>query len=114
MIRRPPRSTLSSSSAASDVYKRQVCSSFNMINTDLVKDSVLKALRTGRSIAVKFNISSYKTNEEKRAALAKLPEINAIIFDNDTLSIRLSQPVKTIKFIGQDGAEKIRMTDSSV
>ena len=26
MIRRPPRSTLSSSSAASDVYKRQVCS----------------------------------------------------------------------------------------
>eukprot|EP00658_Telonema_sp_P-2_P005631 TRINITY_DN12114_c0_g1_i1.p1 TRINITY_DN12114_c0_g1~~TRINITY_DN12114_c0_g1_i1.p1 ORF type:complete len:122 (+),score=15.14 TRINITY_DN12114_c0_g1_i1:123-488(+) len=25
MIRRPPRSTLSSSSAASDVYKRQVC-----------------------------------------------------------------------------------------
>ena len=25
MIRRPPRSTLSASSAASDVYKRQVC-----------------------------------------------------------------------------------------
>eukprot|EP00658_Telonema_sp_P-2_P020629 TRINITY_DN18171_c0_g1_i1.p1 TRINITY_DN18171_c0_g1~~TRINITY_DN18171_c0_g1_i1.p1 ORF type:complete len:103 (-),score=21.49 TRINITY_DN18171_c0_g1_i1:45-353(-) len=25
MIRRPPRSTLSSSSAASDVYKRQLC-----------------------------------------------------------------------------------------
>src|SRR5665648_1266534 len=25
MIRRPPRSTLSSSSAASDVYKRQIC-----------------------------------------------------------------------------------------
>src|SRR5665648_1263547 len=25
MMRRPPRSTLSSSSAASDVYKRQVC-----------------------------------------------------------------------------------------
>ena len=77
-------------------------------------DSVLKALRTGRSIAVKFNISSYKTNEEKRVALAKLPEINAIIFKNDTLSIRLNLPVKTIKFIGQDGVEKIRLTDSSV
>jgi hypothetical protein len=92
---------------------KEVCSSFNMINTDLVKDSVLKALRTGRSIAVKFNISSYKTNEEKRVALAKLPEINAISFKNDTIIIKLNQPVKTIKFIGQDGAEKIRITDSS-
>lgn len=91
---------------------KDVCSSFNMINTDLVKDSVLKALKTGRSIGVKFNISSYKTNEEKRAALAKLPEIDAIIFKNDTLSIRLNQLVKTIKFIGQDGVEKIRITDS--
>ena len=93
---------------------KDICSSYNMTNTDQVKDSVIEALRTGRSIAVKFNISSYKTNEEKRVALAKLPEINAIIFDNDTLSIKLSQTVKTIKFIGQDGAEKIRMTDSSV
>jgi hypothetical protein len=92
---------------------KDVCSSFNMINTDLVKDSVLKALKTGRSIAVKFNIRSYKTNEEKRAALAKLPVINGIIFKNDTLSIRLNQTVKTIKFIGQQGIEKIRMTDSS-
>ena len=92
---------------------KDVCSSFNMVNTDLVKDSVLKALRTGRSIGVKFNISSFKTNEEKRAALAKLPEIDAISFKNDTLIIKLNQPVKTIKFIGQDGVEKIRMTDSS-
>eukprot|EP00658_Telonema_sp_P-2_P039087 TRINITY_DN2794_c0_g1_i2.p1 TRINITY_DN2794_c0_g1~~TRINITY_DN2794_c0_g1_i2.p1 ORF type:complete len:134 (-),score=43.60 TRINITY_DN2794_c0_g1_i2:372-773(-) len=30
MIRRPPRSTLSSSSAASDVYKRQVCDGFDL------------------------------------------------------------------------------------
>ena len=32
MIRRPPRSTLSSSSAASDVYKRQVSAVVNPIN----------------------------------------------------------------------------------
>src|SRR5664280_659087 len=31
MIRRPPRSTLSSSSAASDVYKRQVYIKFNSL-----------------------------------------------------------------------------------
>ena len=93
---------------------KDICSAYNMTNTDPIKDSVLKALSTGRSIAVKFNISSYKTNEEKRSALAKLPEINAIILKNDTLSVRLNQLVKTITFIGQDGLEKIRMTDSSV
>src|SRR5665648_998266 len=32
MIRRPPRSTLSSSSAASDVYKRQDCINFNLLS----------------------------------------------------------------------------------
>eukprot|EP00828_Plagiopyla_frontata_P016210 TRINITY_DN2111_c0_g1_i1.p1 TRINITY_DN2111_c0_g1~~TRINITY_DN2111_c0_g1_i1.p1 ORF type:complete len:128 (-),score=33.74 TRINITY_DN2111_c0_g1_i1:72-455(-) len=32
MIRRPPRSTLSSSSAASDVYKRQVHGKMNSLN----------------------------------------------------------------------------------
>jgi hypothetical protein len=93
---------------------KDVCSSFNIINTDLVKDSVLKALKTGRSVGVKFNISSYKTNEEKRAALAKLPEFNAIIFKNDTITIKLNRPVKTIKFIGNQGIEKVRMSDSLV
>src|SRR5665648_1254385 len=36
MIRRPPRSTLSSSSAASDVYKRQTLSRLRLDSTDLV------------------------------------------------------------------------------
>jgi hypothetical protein len=93
---------------------KDVCSSFNLINTDPDKDSILKALRIGRSIGVKFNISPYKTNEEKKAALPKLPEINFINFNNDTLTIKLNQPVKTIKFIGQKGIEKIRITDSSM
>src|SRR5674536_163744 len=38
MIRRPPRSTLSSSSAASDVYKRQV---FKVVENNLTKDGKL-------------------------------------------------------------------------
>src|SRR5678816_3240901 len=36
MIRRPPRSTLDRSSAASDVYKRQVCAYVN-INTPVTR-----------------------------------------------------------------------------
>eukprot|EP00658_Telonema_sp_P-2_P023782 TRINITY_DN19540_c0_g1_i1.p1 TRINITY_DN19540_c0_g1~~TRINITY_DN19540_c0_g1_i1.p1 ORF type:complete len:131 (+),score=36.56 TRINITY_DN19540_c0_g1_i1:103-495(+) len=38
MIRRPPRSTLSSSSAASDVYKRQMIKSIIHITLDILKD----------------------------------------------------------------------------
>jgi len=92
---------------------KEVCSSFNLINTDLVKDSVLNSLKTGRSIGVKFNIIPIKTNEEKRAALLKLPEINSITFTNDTLSVSLDQVVKTIKFIGQQGTERKIITNCS-
>jgi hypothetical protein len=90
---------------------KDICSSFNLINCDLSKDSILKALRTGQSIGVKFNLDSYKTNEEKREALLNLPEINSITFKNDTLTVSLNQSVKTIKFIGQHGMEIKRFTD---
>jgi hypothetical protein len=92
---------------------KDVCSSYNLINTDLVRDSVLKALRTGRSIGVKFNISSFNTNEEKRTALKKLPGIFSITFTNDTLAVSLNKSVKTIKFIGQQGREKKRISNCS-
>ncbi len=92
---------------------KEICSSFNLINTDLVRDSVLKSIRTGRSVGVKFNISSFKTNQEKKAALLKLPGISSITFKNDSLSVRLSKAVRTIKFIGQYGREKMRLENCS-
>ena len=90
-----------------------VCSSFNLINTDLVRDSVLKALRTGRSVGVKFNISSFKTNQEKKAALLNLPRITSIAFKNDSIAVRLSKDVKTIQFIGQHGSPKRSLENCS-
>jgi hypothetical protein len=87
------------------------CHSFNMINTDLAKDSILKAIKTGHSYGVNFNISPYNTNEEKKAGLAKLPGIINITLKKDTLFVCLNKPVKTIKFIGQNGTERKRMTD---
>jgi hypothetical protein len=89
------------------------CHSFNLINTDLARDSILQALKTGRSVGVNFNISSYKTNEEKKAALQKLPEINSVTLKNDTLLVSLSKTVKTIKFIGQNGSERKCVTDNT-
>jgi len=90
-----------------------ISSSFNLVNSDLVKDSVLKALALGKSIGIKFNISSFQTCEEKLTALQKLPEINRITFNDDTLSIRLNMPVKAIKFIGQSGKVRKIITDNS-
>ena len=92
---------------------KEVTNSFNVINTDLVKDSILNALSSGRSFGVKLNASTFKTNEDKREAFLNLPEINKITFQNDTLTVSLSQSVKTIKFIGQHGAEIMRITDHS-
>jgi len=92
---------------------KDICSSFNLINTDLVRDSVLKSLRTGRSVGVKFNISSFKTNQEKKAALLNLPGISSIAFKNDSITVRLSKDVRTIKFIGQHGREKRRSENCS-
>lgn len=92
---------------------RDVCSSFNLINTELLKDSVSNSLRTGRSVGVKFNISSIINNEEKKAALQRLPRLKAVNLENDTLIVRLDKPVKEIKFIGQHGAVKKRITDCS-
>jgi hypothetical protein len=87
--------------------------SFNLINSDLVKDSILKAIKTGRLIGVNFNISSFKTNEEKKAALQKLPGILSITLQKDTISVRLSNVVNSIKFIGQDGVEMKKTANSS-
>jgi hypothetical protein len=92
---------------------KEVTNSFNEINTDLVKDSILKALGSGRSFGVKLNTKNLKTNEEKRNALLNLPKIDSITFKNDTLTVSLSKTVKAIKFIGQHGKEIRRITDQS-
>ena len=87
------------------------CHSFNLVNTDLVRDSILHAIKIGRSVGIKFNISSYKNNEEKKVALQKLPEIKNVSLKNSTLSVRLNQSVNTINFIGQNGAVKKFITN---
>eukprot|EP00828_Plagiopyla_frontata_P014196 TRINITY_DN1870_c0_g1_i4.p1 TRINITY_DN1870_c0_g1~~TRINITY_DN1870_c0_g1_i4.p1 ORF type:complete len:565 (-),score=41.00 TRINITY_DN1870_c0_g1_i4:2066-3760(-) len=49
MFRRPPRSTLSSSSAASDVYKRQVCSRIHLM---------MQTARPAMSVSAMYSINS--------------------------------------------------------
>mgnify|MGYP003376495656 CR=1 FL=1 len=51
MIRRPPRSTLDRSSAASDVYKRQVESITKALSTTDVLMTAIKGLSFGSAVA---------------------------------------------------------------
>src|SRR5664280_2922792 len=89
MIRRPPRSTLSSSSAASDVYKRQSYSSAtkmpqgfgtyiidpasNWVFTTAASSSLINALPSAGPV-IYGNVFVYKTG----AVLAALPAVNNI------------------------------------
>ena len=90
------------------------CHSFNLINADLVKDSILHSLKTGCSVGVNFNVSSYRTNEEKKTGLLKLPKIKSVTLDKDTLTVNLSKAVRTIRFIGQNGVERKTITNVSM
>ncbi len=90
------------------------CQSFNLINTELVRDSILHAIKTGCLVGVKFNFGSFKTLEERKSRLEKLPEITGITLNGDTLKVSFNQPVKTIKFIGQKGAERKMITNSAM
>jgi hypothetical protein len=94
-----------------NIYETVTC--FNFINSDLLKDSILYALKTGRTIGIKLNLTSIKTNEEKRSAIMKLPGINSIFIRNDTIRVSLNKNVNTIKFIGQNGKEKESLNNCS-
>jgi hypothetical protein len=87
---------------------------FNIINASPVRDSILLALKRGHSFSVKLNLSKYITNEAKQSALMNLPKLIDFTIKNDTISLKLNNNVKTIKFIGQQGNEKrsINNTDN--
>jgi hypothetical protein len=86
-------------------------SGFNMINAVLQRDSILNALKSGRSIGVKLNLNLYRSNEAKKSAIQNLPVLTGFSIKNDTINISLNKSVKTIKFIGQHGAEKMKISD---
>eukprot|EP00658_Telonema_sp_P-2_P043725 TRINITY_DN31617_c0_g1_i1.p1 TRINITY_DN31617_c0_g1~~TRINITY_DN31617_c0_g1_i1.p1 ORF type:complete len:173 (+),score=29.74 TRINITY_DN31617_c0_g1_i1:89-607(+) len=90
MIRRPPRSTLSSSSAASDVYKRQVTNMANRHNRHNPFESHAKRVNTmdtimnnmkmvhqswvlhgGSRVVVREDVGSIQPSEERHALWAQ-------------------------------------------
>jgi hypothetical protein len=87
--------------------------SFNVINADLGKNSIVHALRTGRSYGVNLNLNSCKTNAEKKEAIEKLPVLIKFETKLDTLTVKMNKSVNSIKFIGQNGYLKKVSSDCS-
>src|SRR5678815_661646 len=69
MIRRPPRSTLDRSSAASDVYKRQV-EAVPLIAASIMSKKLAEGL-TGLVLDIKRGSGSFITDEKSELALAR-------------------------------------------
>ena len=87
MIRRPPRSTLSSSSAASDVYKRQIVG--NMTNISVYATAIDAAQHAG-SINIVGDCLGYRKIERHLEAVNQLTEqTGANITSSRTLLARL-------------------------
>jgi hypothetical protein len=80
--------------------------SFNVINGDSDNNSVVRALKTGKSYGVRFNVNPYRTNYQKKEALRKLPVIKEVNLRKDTLFVRTDLKIDTIRYIGQNGALK--------
>eukprot|EP00656_Telonema_subtile_P010738 TRINITY_DN15214_c0_g2_i7.p1 TRINITY_DN15214_c0_g2~~TRINITY_DN15214_c0_g2_i7.p1 ORF type:complete len:107 (+),score=32.86 TRINITY_DN15214_c0_g2_i7:92-412(+) len=78
MIRRPPRSTLSSSSAASDVYKRQVGD--NGIESKTCECSVASDDGPGE---LRFEVKVLKILDECCVTSLKLQAGDELVFYND-------------------------------
>jgi hypothetical protein len=91
----------------------ETASCFNIINTVPVRDSILHALKRGHSFSVKLNLNKYRTNEAKRTALSNLPKLIDFNVKNDTISLRMNNIVKTIKFIGQEGIGKKSLNNTN-
>lgn len=84
----------------------------NMVNTVLYRDSVLRSLKTGKSISVKLNFVTYPSFEAKKTAIQLLPKLIAFNVRNDTISLKFNRKVRSIKFIGQEGSEMNSASDT--
>lgn len=81
--------------------------SFNVINANPDKNSIIHALRTGRSYGVNLNLDSCRTNDEKKEAIENLPVLIKFEIKDDTISVKMNKEVSAIKFIGQNGTPKM-------
>jgi len=86
---------------------------FTMINTSrLSKGAVLDALKKGKSYAVRLAMREGADYVEKARDHEEKPTLKSVEILNDTLFVKVSESAAEIKFIGQNGVLKYRVTDT--
>eukprot|EP00658_Telonema_sp_P-2_P047866 TRINITY_DN3643_c0_g1_i2.p1 TRINITY_DN3643_c0_g1~~TRINITY_DN3643_c0_g1_i2.p1 ORF type:complete len:128 (+),score=31.13 TRINITY_DN3643_c0_g1_i2:134-517(+) len=108
MIRRPPRSTLSSSSAASDVYKRQffMCVTFNLpfpysnvhpSSTSRIRRDMRTFLRGSRALEDPIGLAGLKDEPSEHVMRAMAVRLSLIHISEPTRLLSISYAVFCLK-----------------
>src|SRR5664280_3655791 len=93
MIRRPPRSTLSSSSAASDVYKRQLVLSHITVNKNMVPfDTRSPFLTSGLRVGTPA-VTTRGLNEEHMGIIVDFIDEIISNIENEAVIARVGEKV---------------------
>ena len=87
-----------------DIYQIGRCCT--LVNTEIDKDSILKALREGRAIGADIYMHNNENNYTKQGIIKQLPTVTSVIIRNDSLMVKLSATAKKFTFIGQNGTIK--------
>ncbi len=96
-----------------DPYEIGRCCTF--INTPVNRsEDIMSALKSGNAFGAEINMHDKETFADKAVNARKVPRLNQVRLDADTLRIAVSRKALKIEFIGQDGAVKKTMTDTSV
>eukprot|EP00831_Metopus_contortus_P025280 TRINITY_DN21828_c0_g1_i2.p1 TRINITY_DN21828_c0_g1~~TRINITY_DN21828_c0_g1_i2.p1 ORF type:complete len:159 (-),score=48.68 TRINITY_DN21828_c0_g1_i2:94-570(-) len=112
MIRRPPRSTQGVSSAASDVYKRQVStqSTWELMNeiNELKKTGLVKGEHLTPGSGKKILMIIFKIRSEYKIKTQKRTQKERVTFVNDTTSKKYLELLKETIHLIKESIEKSR------
>ncbi len=75
-------------------------------------DSIMQAIRKGRTIACETYSHGWNDFTEKRKYAFDLPVINSVTFENNQLSIHSNTIMSYLRFIGQGGVIKKTVNDT--
>ena len=92
MIRRPPRSTLDRSSAASDVYKRQIL--LKLVTKGISREDAYRIVQDSAMRVwsdEKLNLKDELTNSEELRKYISVEELNEI-FENQNICLLYTSP----------------------
>src|SRR5665648_955666 len=107
MIRRPPRSTLSSSSAASDVYKRQVLVVAVLARTVLIRYAQQSAMVLGESVFAELR-------EDFIATVTRLPLSTVERAGTGDLVARTTNDVDRVAHIVRLGVPRVLVSAATI